>query len=143
MESLKRLPEADDTFLTERQVQVLHLRGQGISQSDVADRLGTSAPNISIVEKRARQNLEKARRTATLAAELEAPVQLTITEGMDLYEVPGTIYDAADDVEIKVTPSGPEILRLVHREAGDKVRDRAVEAPISVSVSTDGDITIR
>lgn len=143
MEPVKGPPKADDTFLTDRQVQVLHLRGQGLSQSDVADRLGTSAPNISTIEKRARRNMEKARRTATLAAELEAPVQVTIPEGMDLYEVPGAIYDAADDVEIKVTPSGPEILRLAHREAGDKVRDRAVTDPLTVSVTGDGDVTIR
>ncbi|MBS1263685.1 MAG: DNA-binding protein Tfx [Methanonatronarchaeales archaeon] len=136
-------PDADSTLLTDRQVQVLHLRGEGLSQSEVAERLGTSVPNISTIEKRARKNIDKAKRTVTLLREFDAPVRITISDGTDLYEVPGAIYDAADGASIKVRRSGPEILRLVHREAGDKVRDRAVTSPLTISVDRDGKITIR
>lgn len=144
MESLKQgPPDPAGTFLTERQVQVLHLRGSGLSQKQVAERLGTTGANISLLEKRARRNLKKAHATLTLADQLQAPVHHTIPPGTDLYDVPGTIYAAADEAEIKVEPSGPEILRLAHREAGSKIRDRAVEAPLTVSVNRNGHVTIR
>ncbi len=131
------------TFLTERQAEVLTLRGKGLTQSEVADRLGTTVANISTVEKRARRNLEKAARTLKLAREIEAPLRLSVDEGVDLYDVPGMVYDAADGAGIKVALSGPEILRLLHREAGPRVRDRAVVEPLSISVGSDGSLSVR
>jgi len=133
----------DDTVLTERQAQILKLRGEGMTQNEVAQKLETSTPNVSTIEKRARKNLEKARNTLKLARELEAPLRLTIESDTDLYDVPGRIYEAADELGVKVQQSGPEILRLVHREAGSKLRDRAVRNPINVSVKNDGQVSIR
>ena len=55
--------EALDSFLTPRQIKVLQMRLAGLSQQEVADCLGTTRSNISILEKRAHQNIARARRT--------------------------------------------------------------------------------
>ena len=51
----------EDTFLTERQAEVLALRTDGLTQREIADRLGTSVANVSGVESSARRNVAAAR----------------------------------------------------------------------------------
>ena len=49
--------ENGDSFLTERQIRVLELRTQGHSQQEIADIMGSSRSNISILETRAHRNI--------------------------------------------------------------------------------------
>ncbi|MDD2639276.1 MAG: Tfx family DNA-binding protein, partial [Methanothrix sp.] len=51
------------SLLTNRQASVLRLRRKGMSQQEVAEQLGTTRSNVSILEKRALQNVAKARAT--------------------------------------------------------------------------------
>ncbi|WP_254839858.1 Tfx family DNA-binding protein [Natronomonas marina] len=129
--------------LTRRQAEVLAFRERGVSQADIADRLGTSRANVSSVESSARENVAKARETVAFAEALSAPVQVTVEAGTDLYDVPNMVYSACDEAGVKVNRTAPEVMRLVGDAAGDAVHGREVRREITVSVTNDGSVRVR
>lgn len=135
--------DGGENVLTRRQAEVLTLRERGRSQSEIADRLGTSRANVSSIESSARENIRKARETIAFAEALQAPVRVRIDAETDLYDVPDRVYDACDDANVKVTQSAPDLMKAVSDAAGDAVVGREVTASLVVSVTTNGDINVR
>jgi len=135
--------DGDENVLTRRQAEVLALRERGRSQSDIADRIGTSRANVSSIESSARENVAKARETIAFAEALEAPVRVRIDDGTDLYDVPDRVYAACDEANVKVTQSAPDLMKTVSDAAGEAVVGREVAATLVVSVTTTGNITVR
>jgi hypothetical protein len=135
--------DANAGVLTRRQAEVLALRERDIPQADIAEELGTSRANVSSVESSARENIRKARETVAFAEALTAPVQLTVEEGTDLYDVPNRVYSACDDAGVKVNRTAPELMKLVGDAAGDAVHGREVRRDITVSVTSDGTVRVR
>lgn len=135
--------DAADSVLTRRQAQVLALRERGIAQADIAAELGTSRANVSKVEASARENVSKARETVAFAETLQAPVQVTIEPGTDLYEVPDLVYEGCDDAGVKVPYSAPEVMKLVSDEAGAAVSGREVKQSVLVGITSDGTMRVR
>jgi len=135
--------DAETNVLTRRQAEVLALRERDVPQADIAEELGTSRANVSSVESSARENVAKARETVDFADALTAPVRLTIEAGEDLYEVPNRVYSACDDADVKVSRTAPELMKLVGDAAGDAVQGRAVQRDITVTVTSDGRVTVR
>ena len=135
--------DAETNVLTRRQAEVLALRERDVPQADIAESLGTSRANVSSVESSARENVAKARETVDFADALTAPVRLTIEAGEDLYEVPNRVYSACDDADVKVSRTAPELMKLVGDAAGDAVQGRAVQRDITVTVTSDGRVTVR
>ncbi|MFW5939985.1 MAG: Tfx family DNA-binding protein [Halolamina sp.] len=135
--------DADRSVLTRRQAEVLALRERGLRQADIADRLGTSRANVSSVEASARENVEKARETLSFAEALAAPVRVRLAAETDLYDVPDLVYDACDDVGVKVSYAAPELMKIVSDAAGDGVRGREVREELFVGVTSDGQVRVR
>ena len=90
-----------ETFLTERQIEVLKMRLCGRSQQEVADSLGTTRSNISILEKRAHQNIARAERTLQQWMMLRAPISLQARAGTDVFDLPKMIFAAADEKHMR------------------------------------------
>jgi len=132
-----------ESFLTRRQAEVLLLREYGRKQTEIADRLGTSRANVSNIEASARENVAKARETVAFADLLAAPVRVTVPVETDLYDVPDIVFDACDDVGVKVDYSAPDLMKLISDEAGGAVKGREVRQRLSVSVTTDGTVRVR
>ncbi|QSG01633.1 Tfx family DNA-binding protein [Natranaeroarchaeum sulfidigenes] len=135
--------DGDENVLTRRQAEVLTLRERGRSQSEIAERLGTSRANVSSIESSARENIRKSHETIAFAEALQAPVRVRIDAETDLYDVPDRVYDACDDANVKVTQSAPDLMKAVSDAAGDAVVGREVTASLVVSVTTNGDINVR
>lgn len=135
--------DADSSVLTRRQAEVLALRERGQRQADIAERLGTSRANVSSVERSARENVEKSRETVAFAEALSAPVRVEVAAGTDLYDVPGLVYDACDDADVKVNRTAPDLMRVVSDASGDAVHGREVRIELLVSVTPDGDVRVR
>ena len=131
------------SILTERQAQVLALREREVSQAAIAEELGTSRANVSSIESSARENLEKARETVAFAEALQAPVQIRIPSGTDLYDVPQLVYEACDGAGVKVDHTAPDLMKIVSDAAGDAVSGRKVSAPLLLGVTTDGVLRVR
>lgn len=135
--------EADGNVLTRRQAQVLALRERDVAQQAIADELGTSRANVSSVEASARENVRKAVETVAFAEALQAPVRVTVEADTDLYDVPGRVFTACDDADVKVNRTAPELMKLVADEAGDAVQGRQVTRDIVVGVTTEGRVRVR
>ena len=135
--------DADGSVLTRRQAEVLALRERGAPQAAIADRLGTSRANISKVESSARRNVQKARETVAFAEALQAPVHVEIEPGTALYDVPDALYAAADDADVKVPLSAPEVMKRVSDVGEGAVTDREVHARLLVTVTADDELRVR
>jgi len=135
--------DADESVLTRRQAEVLALRERGAAQADIADRLGTSRANISKVESSARENVRKARETVGFAEALDAPVHVEVEPGTDLYDVPDAVYAAADDADVKVPLSAPEVMKRVSDVSEDAVTDREVHRHLLVTVTANDELRVR
>lgn len=135
--------EAGRSVLTRRQAEVLAMRERGLRQSDIAEYLGTSRANVSSVEASARENIDKARETVAFAETLAAPVRIEIAADTDLYDVPKQVFDACDDVGVKVNRTAPELMKVVSDAAGDAVQGRQIRRRLFVSVSSEGTVRVR
>jgi Tfx family DNA-binding protein len=135
--------DAEANVLTRRQAEVLALRERGFRQSRIASLLGTSRANVSSVESSARRNVEKARETVAFAEALSAPVQVSVEEGTDLYDVPKYVYDACDAAGVKANRTAPELMKAVADAAGDAIQGREVREPLLIGVTSDGRVQVR
>ncbi len=114
-----------DSFLTPNQLKVLELRAQGLTQEEVAELIGTTRANVSIAEKRAKENIEKARNTLR-AFEMLHPIVLNIPRGTDLFQVPVLIYQEADKHGIKILYNTTSLIGVLRRRAKSKISGNRV-----------------
>lgn len=121
---------------------MLELRARGLSQADIARRLRTSRANISILERRARENIARAERTLKLASKLRAPVVFEVKQGDDILDVPKRLFKLADAAKIKVVVGTPDIVTKIREGAGDKLHGRSVVKSFNVALTPDGEIII-
>ncbi|QLG49480.1 Tfx family DNA-binding protein [Natrinema halophilum] len=135
--------EAETSVLTHRQAQVLVLRERGVSQADIADKLGTSRANVSSIESSGRENVAKARETVAFAEALRAPVRVRVPAGTDLYDVPQLVYDACDEAGVKVDHTAPDLMKVISDAAGNAVSGRQVSSPLIVGVTSEGMVRVR
>lgn len=135
-------PSADvsDTFLTERQAEVLALRHDGLTQREIAERLGTSVANVSGVESSARRNLDAARRTVVLGRLLACAVRFRAASGRDLRELVDEIYARGDDAGLRVAHAEPELTTRLHDMLSDQIEARRLTDAVEVGLTADGDV---
>lgn len=134
--------DESQTLLTRRQAEVLVLREDGYRQADIADALDTTRENVTGIERRARENVEKARKTVAFADYLSAPVRVEIPAGTDLYDVPDLVFEACDDADITVVHNAPELMKLVSDSAGSAIDGRQVRRQLAVRVTSDGTVRV-
>ena len=128
--------------MTELQTRVLELRAKGLTQAEIARRLKTSRANISILERRARENIARAERTIMLTAKLRAPVMITVKPGDDVLEIPKRLFEAADASKIRVKEGTADIIAKIHEAAGDKIHGRSVIKGFEIALTSAGEIII-
>ncbi len=110
------------SFLTEHQIKILRLRAKGLKQSEIAEMLGTSRANVSILERRALEKIEKARNTLLLWEQINSKISLDVKAGEDIFTVPERLFRKADELGIKVPYSTAEIIAFLVERA--PVEDR-------------------
>jgi Tfx family DNA-binding protein len=114
------------SFLTEQQIKILRLRAKGLKQSEIAELLGTSRANISILERRALEKIEKARNTLLLWEQINSKISVEVRKGEDIFEVPDRLFKKADEKGIKVPYSSAEIIAFLveHAPVEDRLSKR-------------------
>jgi len=130
------------SFLTKRQLEVLQMRHQGLSQQDVADRLGTTRSNISILEKRAHQNIARAQRTVQQWMMIRAPISLFVKGGTDVFEIPRMIFAAADEKGIRLHVTSMDILVQLRRNAPQLFHKRVLGRDARIYVNENGEAMV-
>jgi Tfx family DNA-binding protein len=114
------------SFLTEQQIRILSLRSKGLKQSEIADMIGTSRANISILERRALEKIEKARNTLLIWEQINSKLSVRVNAGEDIFTVPEKLFREADRLGIKVPYSTAEIIAFLveHAPVEDRLAKR-------------------
>ncbi|ACX73518.1 DNA binding protein, Tfx family [Methanocaldococcus vulcanius M7] len=132
----------ENSFLTETQIKVLKLRKKGLTQEEIAKILGTSRANISMIEKRARENVKKAKNTLRIYNKIMAPIFLDIEEGTDVLKIPEVVFKEADTAGIKVKYNTLELLDVLKNSASEFIEKRTVKKKFRIYVLENGDIDV-
>ncbi len=132
----------DGGFLTDRQIQVLRLRRSGMSQEAIAEMLGTTRANVSILEKRAMQNIDRAVRTLDQWKIIQAPVAVRLSEGTDLFTVPKSVFREADARGIKLPINSIDLLIRLKERAPNLTKRRILDRSICIYVTEDGEVFV-
>ena len=130
------------SFLTERQVRVLELRLKGYSQLDIADILGTTRSNISILEKSVHQNISRAKLTLHQWMMIQSPIFLKISRGTDVFDLPGIIFAAADDKGIHLPITSLDIIALLKSQAPNIFGKRNIKKDVQIYINEVGDLWV-
>ncbi|KXA90321.1 hypothetical protein AKJ37_00650 [candidate division MSBL1 archaeon SCGC-AAA259I09] len=134
--------KSEGTFLTESQEKVLKLRSEGLSQSEIAEKLGTSRSNICSLEKRARQNIKKAEKTVKLAKKIQSPVFLTIEANEDIFDAVKRLFSKANKADIHVSSDTPTLISKIRNEVGEKLEGRKAIGKIKLYLTPKGEVII-
>jgi len=131
-----------DSFLTKRQIEVLQMRLAGMSQQEIAEKLGTTRSNISILEKRAYQNIARAERTLQQWLMLRAPISLQAKAGTDVFELPREIFAVADEKHMRLPITSLDIVVQLRRKAPRLFRKRALSKDARIFVTEEGEVLV-
>ncbi|HNX09914.1 MAG TPA: Tfx family DNA-binding protein [Methanothrix sp.] len=134
--------ESAASFLTERQIKVLQMRQAGMSQQQIADLMGTTRSNVSILERRAHQNIARAERTLLQWTMLRAPISIKAKAGTDVFDLPRAIFAAADELGIRLPVTSLDIVVQLKRRAPRLFKRRALEREVLISVTEEGEVMV-
>jgi hypothetical protein len=133
----------EETHLTKRQFEVLKLKMEGRSLTEIAEKFGTSRSNISRIARIAEENVKKARNTLKLIQTIEWPIRVNVRMGANVYQVSEKVFKRADEKGIKISYNYPEFVRLITETLGRKgIRRRKVLRSFTIAVSSQGRIEI-
>lgn len=131
-----------ETFLTDTQLKVLKLKAQGLNQSQIAKKLGTTRANISSIEKRANKNIEKAKNTTNISRKIQSPVTITIEPGEDILKSIKKIFSKADKAGVHVSSGTPEMVSKIKAKAEERLKGRRSTGQIEVILTAEGEIIV-
>lgn len=131
-----------ETHLTEKQLEVFKRRKKGESLSEIAEDMNTSKSNVSHILKDAKKNIEKSENTLKLIRTLDWPIEIEVEPGTDLYDVLDEIFQKADEKNIHLSYSGPELVEVMGRKGNKLVRGRKVLSLLNVKISRDGEVEV-
>ncbi len=142
MISSRRAAKSRTGSLTKIQLEVLKLRIAGLTQEEVAGRLGTTRQNVSLVERRARRNVEKAEETIAAYKRLNIAASITLKPTTHLVDVPRMLVDAADAAGVRISGDFSQVYRDLRRCAGDRIKGPRVAEAVEVHILRDGEIFV-
>lgn len=127
------------SFLTPKQLEVLKLRGRGYTQEEISRKLRTTRENVTITEKRARENVERARATIE-AFDMLDPVEMKVGAGAEIFDIPKAIFREADRHEIKVLHNTTSLIGIIRRKLGAKISSNRVAEGFKVLILRSGKV---
>ena len=135
--------KSPSTVLTVKQWQVMRLRATGLTQTQVARRLRTTRENVSIIERRAHENLRAAKATLEALEQLSDSRQLIIPSGTSVFEATSMILRRGDILRVKLNTNADSILALLRSRCKGRIRGHHFTSVIRVQISEDGSVTIK
>jgi hypothetical protein len=130
------------SFLTKRQIMVLKLRQAGLTQEDIARRMKTTRANISLIEKRARENIERSRETLKEWSSIISPVRIIVKRGTDVMEIPDIVFAESDKSNIHVKTDSLDLITRIKKEKGSLIANRILMDDLEIDINVTGEVTI-
>ncbi|MCL4329975.1 MAG: Tfx family DNA-binding protein [Candidatus Thermoplasmatota archaeon] len=132
--------ESRATYLTPRQLEILKLRRQGYATEKIAEIIGTTRQNVSILEKRGRSNIERAIRTIKAVKEGEVSTILEITQPVHILDAVKEIIQVADRSGIKLKDNLINIMVRLKAYAESDLMGGTIRRSVTVMMYQDGTI---
>lgn len=130
-------------FLSDSQFKVLQLRiEKGLSQAEIAKMLGTTRENVTILERRAKRNVQLAEETVQAYKLLFCLARVEIKAGTHLIDIPGIVVKTGDNFGVKLKVNFTRIYDEIRFKAGDCINNGVVIKPFTIAIFKNGDIEI-
>ncbi|MHA1349155.1 MAG: Tfx family DNA-binding protein [Candidatus Odinarchaeia archaeon] len=130
-------------YLSELQFKVLRFRiVKGLSHKKIANILGTTRENVTIIERRARRNIKLAEETLQAYRLLFSMANIRIEVGTHLIDVPGILVKAGDTSGIKLKVNFTRIYDEIRFKAEDCISGSRVVKPFTIAIFRDGSIEV-
>jgi len=129
-----------DGLLTDRQMEVLRYRKQGLTQQQIADIISTSKANVCTIEKSAMENIRRAKETLEFLYTLDATHLCTIPSGTDLFDVPAIVFGEAEKINIKVKYDTISLINRVREARPQCCKARCMCEDIVVYITDQGEL---
>lgn len=136
------MADAEQTVLTDRQLEVLERRSEGATQREIAERLGTTAANVSAIERAAEENIEKAKKTVEVARMIGSPVRFRVESGERFDDIVDEIYQRADTADIHLGKPRPEMSAYLYSSLQDHANQYQVGVPVEIGITTKGSVEV-
>jgi hypothetical protein len=134
--------DQNNSFLTERQREIMRMRKNNMKKSEIAKILNITRQDVTILEKRAMINIEKAFNTIQVAYEEGLSVRVAIGKGTQILDAIKEILAAGDQKNIKIRSSIPEIFTLLKICHGQNIKNGIIREGTEVSILPDGKLTM-
>ena len=128
------------TLFTDRQLEIARLIRSGKARSDIASDLGITVQDISITEKRFRENLEKAINTINVARNLSISYVFSIRSGSHILDAGKEIMSFADSHGIKLRENTISIVTGLRIYLGSDMKNGIMKRDVDVALLPDGGI---
>ncbi len=119
------------------------MRATGLTQMQVAKQLHTSRENISIIERRAHENLGAAKATLEALEQISDSRELTIPTGTSIFEATSMIFRRGDILRTKLKMNADSTLALIRSRCKLKIRGHHLTSTMRVEIKEDGTMIIR
>jgi Tfx family DNA-binding protein len=129
-----------DGLLTDRQMEVLRYRKQGLTQQQIADIIATSKANVCTIEKSAMENIRRAKETLEFLYTLDSTHLCTIASGTDLFDMPAFIFSEAEKLNIKVRYDTISLITHLRESRPKSYQGRSLSENVEIYITNDGDI---
>lgn len=135
--------DQNGTFLTERQREIMRMRRKNMKKSEIAKILNITRQDVTILEKRAMINIEKAFNTIQLAYEEGLSVRVDIGKNIQILDAIKEILAAGDREKIKIKSSIPEIFTILKICHGSNIKNGIIQKGTEISILPDGSLKAR
>lgn len=134
--------ESSSTYLTGRQIQIMKMRQEGFSTENIASRIGTTRQNVTILEKRAYRNLNRAIRTLNAVRDMKISVDFEIPAQVHILDAVKQILARADEAGIRLSDNLIGIVTRFKVAIEKDLRGGVTQRPITVMMFRDGSVQI-
>ena len=133
------------TTLTKRQWRVVRLRSTGLTQAQVAKKLRTTRENVTILERRANENLKAAKATIAAMERLSGSGsrEFVIPSGISVFEATSMILRRADILRTKLKMNADAILATLRARHKGRIRGHHLIIATRVKIESDGSLKMK
>ena len=121
---------------------VLRMRQSGLTQEEIARRIKTTRANVSLIEKRARENIDRSRETLKEWESIVSPVRVAVKKGTDVIKIPELVFAEADKQGIHVKSNSLDLITRLKKEKGEIISNRTLDEDMEIDITDSGEVNI-
>ncbi len=127
-----------NTYITSRQLQIMKMRQQGSSTEEISKKIGTTRQNVTILEKRAHRNLDRAIRTLNAVRDMKISIDFEISQDTHMLDAVRLIVKNADTSGIRLNDNLIGIMTKFKVAMEKDLKGGVTQRPITVMMFQDG-----